>query len=451
MIKRNSQPRRRPAGAKSAKGASRRRLLGIGKDGFLGSLFVRPAVAALAPQSLPPATTLVVIFLRGGMDGLSLVAPASHPRYSAARGSLAIPASTPLDGFFHLGVGGKYLESLYNLNRLAFVHRVGAHGNSLSHFDANVHLESGRNGQVNPLPVFPETGWAARWINATNPPNVSLRGINHGSVQPWSLRGASKTIPVRNPQAYNLPDSTVAVGTPVDTKSIRGVQMRSEFGRPSAPAPVGAAGVATIDTIGIFGQVGNWNAANYPGGYFGDQMRRTEALVRAQASASPPTGMALNAVMLDFGGWDHHANLYPNDFDPHGNGFRSMMDVLSRGLVAFDDNLRASGLGDRYVVVVMSEFGRRVAANGTSGGLDHGNANCWMVLGSGVNGGQVHAAGWNALTNWDNAVLDANGNLAIAYDYRNLLTEILVRRFNYTGQVSQIFDGLTYVPTGVMA
>jgi uncharacterized protein (DUF1501 family) len=123
--------------------------------------------------------------------------------------------------------------------------------------------------------------------------------------------------------------------------------------------------------------------------------------------------LGLDVATVDIGGWDTH------EYQP--GRFKTAVAHLSNGLAAFwNDTARYH---DRLIVVTISEFGRRLRSN-RSMGTDHGRAGVMMVLGAGVKGGRFHGR-WPGLAN---AHLDEGVDLAVATDYRRVLTEILERR-----------------------
>lgn len=119
---------------------------------------------------------------------------------------------------------------------------------------------------------------------------------------------------------------------------------------------------------------------------------------------------------------------------------RGMVDTLAHGLAAFFKDLGT--VGNRVTVVTLTEFGRRLKENG-SGGLDHGWANATLVLGGGVKGGDYYGR-WPGLSD---AALD-DGDLAVTTDYRSIVSEIMLKRFNVTA--AKVFPGFTPKPVGVM-
>ena len=145
----------------------------------------------------------------------------------------------------------------------------------------------------------------------------------------------------------------------------------------------------------------------YPNGSFGEGLVATAAMIKAD--------IGLECVELDIGGWDHHSAM-----GPVNGTLAGMLENLSGGLSALYSDLGRDM--NRVTVVVMSEFGRRVAENG-SAGTDHGHGGAMFVLGGNVNGGQVYTQ-WPGLSPGSLG----NGDLPITTDYRDVLAEILQLR-----------------------
>ena len=156
--------------------------------------------------------------------------------------------------------------------------------------------------------------------------------------------------------------------------------------------------------------------------------------------------------MLNKGGWDHHNNQEPNQA---GGQMYDLMAELSGALDSFWTDLSQieAGTGlpylDRVTVVVVSEFGRRVAEN-NSKGTDHGRGNMAMVLGgSHVNGGQVYDRGWQP--GGIAANLDAQGEDLLAHiDWRDIVAEVLIKKFGTPNIADVFFSGYQYNPLGIV-
>jgi uncharacterized protein (DUF1501 family) len=172
------------------------------------------------------------------------------------------------------------------------------------------------------------------------------------------------------------------------------------------------------------------NGATYPDEDFGRSLKVIAQLIK--------TDLGMQTASIDLGGWDTHEN---EGGDGQGY-FANQVGILSQGLQAFyTDMLRNVG---RITIVVMSEFGRRVAEN-SSGGTDHGHGNFIFVLGGNVNGGVF--GNWPTLKT---AALDEGADLAITTDYRTILSEILLKRLN-NGNLDQVFPGFnSYQALGVV-
>jgi uncharacterized protein (DUF1501 family) len=146
--------------------------------------------------------------------------------------------------------------------------------------------------------------------------------------------------------------------------------------------------------------------ADYPGDSFGSGLREIARLIKAN--------MGLEVVCVDLGGWDTHF------FQGTTSGLQAESIVeLARGLAAFDADLKS--YRGRVTTVVMTEFGRRVYENGSLG-TDHGRGFAMMAIGEKINGGRVIGE-WPGLSE---AESEGPGGLKIRYDYRSVLSELLV-------------------------
>jgi len=372
---------------------------------------------------------LVVVFLRGGMDGLTAVAPYGDPGLYSARPTLAINppgqanGALDLDGFFGLAPSCAALMPAYDRGDLAIVHATGSTDPSRSHFSAQRFMETA-------TPNMGQTsitdGWIGRHLQTISPIGAGdLRALAVQSHLPRSMAGGPGALPVNDPSNFDFP------GEAALASALRGV---IEDAYAEADEPLRGAASASLGAIDLLAGV-NFdgyqpaNGAVYPSGSFGEGLVATAAMIKAD--------IGLECVELDIGGWDHHSAMGPVDGTLAG-----MLENLSGGLAALYADLTAE-LG-RVTIVVMSEFGRRVAENG-SAGTDHGHGGAMLVLGGNVNGGQVHTQ-WPGL---DPGSL-GNGDLPITIDYRDVLAEIIQLRLG-NSSLGDIFPEHTPQFPGITA
>jgi uncharacterized protein (DUF1501 family) len=329
-----------------------------------------PGLAFAAPPPEPRANDrrLVLIFLRGGMDGLTAVAPYGDSRYAAHRGPLAVAApGTPggaldLDGHFGLSPHLVEMHKLYAAGELAVLHAAASPYRERSHFDAQNLLE---NGTVRPF------GREAGWLNvalaaverAAGGERSRTLGFALGPNVPLVLRGPAQVgswSPSRLPQ----PDADLLERL---AALYRGDAL---LGRSFAVAREAQAMME----------------AHHPGGT-GARIQPVAELARA---AGEILGRAdgPRVASIDFGGWDTHISQ------------QGEFSQLTRNLRLLDRSVAAlrTALGPAWrhtAVLIVTEFGRAVAANG-SGGTDHGTAGAAFVAGGAVRGGRV-IADWPGL------------------------------------------------------
>lgn len=394
------------------------------------------AALALAPSWLPRVVfaesdsssrdVIVSLFLRGGGDGLTLVAPFGESAYYDLRPSLAVPApdaSNPnkaidLDGFFGFPRAMGALTNAYDAGDLLIAHACGLDGGTRSHFEAMHFMEVGRGDP--PASLF--TGWLGRHLAATAPTmaDAALRAVGIGAGLQRSLVGAPKALPIQELGSFGLE------GRPV-TRVERQEALEEMYSVFDDPLRTSAGDTfRAIDLLKRIGFNGYQPAggARYPDTDYGNALKSTAALIKAD--------VGVEAVAIDLDGWDTH-----DVQGPFAGFMAGLMEEFADGLAAFHRDV--IGQGRRNVVVVaMSEFGRNARENG-SAGTDHGTGGALFVLGGHIRGGQV-LADWPGL---EREQLFEGQDLAITTDYRDLLSEILVKRGGNTN-IDQVFNDPSY-------
>ena len=364
--------------------------------------------------------TLVVVFLRGGADGLALVSPTSDPEFIAARpedlrvlrkgdsaGHVIKQLFADVDFRFHPAAQG--LSDLYNAGDLSLIHAAGLTEATRSHFDAEARIErAAKAGDAG--------GWLGRWLK-TIPEGGDLPALAVGTSMPGALDGHEAAV------AEELGNLILAGGHWL-APALR-QRLQQGFG---AHGPVDASMGQLLELSQIIsGRI--WSAAdNAVRPYVADVLYPADNPISAPLMTIAQTlklGMGTRVATVDVPGWDTHVR--------QSGDFNNQVRWLSEGLMAFWRDL--GPLQQDTSVVVMSEFGRRLRSN-ASGGTDHGRGNVMMVLGPQAKGGRMLGR-WPGLTN---DVLEEGADLAVTTDYRTVLAELMSGHMK-AGDLSTIFPG----------
>ncbi|NUQ66836.1 MAG: DUF1501 domain-containing protein [Phycisphaerales bacterium] len=410
----------------------------LSRRGFMALTGAGLAAAAIAPACFPRVAlakdyrssmrdVVIQVYLRGASDGLSMCVPWGDNAYYAARPTLAVPRPdsgqanrcTDLNGFFGLAEPLLPLLPAYQDGKLLIVHATGSHDPSRSHFDAQRFMEVGK-----PNDPALGTGWLGRHLAGVGPmiQNPLLRGVGIATGLQRTLVGGPQTLPIPNLDTFGLTGFTTSIPS-------RSSALTSLY--TGAAAPLGAAATDTINTIDLLNTIEfagyvPAGGAVYPSGAFGLALKQSAALIKAQ--------VGVEAIAIDVGGWDTH--------DQQGNltGFMAgLMNTLALTLAAFYRDM-TTGVAPTFSLVVMSEFGRRVAENG-SAGTEHGHGNCMFVMGNCIDGGRV-------LANWPGlgaGQLFENRDLQVTIDYRDILAEIVSSRMG-NPNLASVFPDPAYTP-----
>jgi uncharacterized protein (DUF1501 family) len=367
-------------------------LLGTGAAALAATL-PRAVVAKAMTES-----RVVVVILRGAMDGLAAVPPYGDRDYRALRGDLAIAApgqgdgAIDLDGFFGLHPSLAPLHDVYAKRQLAIVNAVATPYRDRSHFDGQDLLE---NGTVTPHAVH--DGWLNRALGLVG--GSQTLGLAVGQSVPLILRGQAAVTswsPVKLPEV-----SAEFLDRVADL-------YRNDPVFASALA-MGLGDQALVDKVSD-------TPGTDGGGVKMNMLQRGAGLVKTVTSTvgkllADPTGPRV--AVIDVPGWDTHAN--------QGTAAGRLAPVLAGladGLVGLEQAM--APVWNRTVVLTLTEFGRTAHPNGT-GGTDHGTATAAFVMGGAVNGGRVIAK-WPGLSN---AQLYQSRDLAPTADTRSICKAIL--------------------------
>lgn len=375
---------------------SRRGLMRAGGGVFASAFLPRFASAA------PGDPRLVVIILRGALDGLSAVAPVGDPDYADLHGQIALGlsgphAALPLNSLFALNPAMPVFARLYKARQAAIVHATATAYRERSHFDGQDVLESGMPG-----PGFVQSGWLNRAIDLMpRGDRVGSKGgkgaLAVGAATPLVLRGNA---PVLGWAPQTLPYASDDLAKRVlDLYAHRDPHL----GRMLAQG-------LDLDRIATR-EMGNDMKPR--GGGPDVAMRQTaQGAARLVAADDGP-----RIAALSFDGWDTHAN---------EGGATGRLAQLLGGLDGAFDELE-KGLGPKWAstaVVAITEFGRTAKINGTTG-TDHGTASVAFLAGGAIAGGRV-------ITDWPGlkpAQLYQNRDLKPTTDLRSVLKGLLADQF----------------------
>lgn len=353
---------------------------------------------------------LVVVFLRGAVDGLNVVVPHGDPAYYQARPTIAVArpgapnGAIDLTGYFGMHPAMASLRPYWNNGQLAFVHAAGSPDPSRSHFEAQDYMETGTPGQHNT-----RDGWLNRMLGTLPKSASPVQALTVGEALPRILTGPQvvANMPTgRNaarPTALDQPAMNQAFGALYAEDAVLGKAYQDGL----------AARKTLMAEMNDEQRMAN-NGAPLPNGLSLDTARLGRLM-----RGDPRIRLSFLAV----GGWDTHIN------QGSGTGqLANRLAPLSDGLATL-----AAELGPAFndtVIVVVSEFGRTFKENG-NGGTDHGHGNAIWLLGGNVRGRKIYGQ-WPGI---NAAALNEGRDLAVTTDFRTVLA-LLAEKHMRTGDAS---------------
>lgn len=413
-----------PAGT----GIDRRRFL-LGAAGGLLSVYgaerlgltgraLADGIAEAATVQGPDSPVLVSVFLQGGIDALSVLAPVEDPTYRKLRPTLAVApgAGVPFteDPRLHWNPSAGSLALLHDAGKVTVFPGIGYTTPDMSHFTSRHYWEVG----VTETRVL--TGWLGRYLDAAGSANNPLQGLSmDGQMNPTLATARNPVAAIDRPNDFSIWLENVwgdVFDWALDSASSLGsAQSRSHESAlaqvAQAASEVGVVRNALAPFHDANGNPTYKSPVTYPTNASSDFPQRLAGLAAMIAGRLPIRCVGLTTDTQ----FDTHSGQAPT--------FDTGLSLAADSLVAFQADLEARGIADRVLVHVWSEFGRRALENG-SAGTDHGAAGVSLLIGTRSVGTMVGE--WPGLTD-----LDVNGNLRENVDFRGVYCSLIEQWFGH--------------------
>lgn len=339
--------------------------IGAAAPPWLASIAKADVVKLATGRKIDPDNILVVCQLSGGNDGLNTVVPYTNSAYYAARPVLGLKedAILKLDEEFGLHSGMEGFKSLYDEKKAAIVQSVGYPNPDRSHFKSmEIWQTANPDGRE-------QYGWLGKYLD---------QQIKSGSTNPVLALGLSRTKPdafkakvASVPCFASLADIKAFVGDPDAERMLREVQGMEAYGNADAEA-VRKANLSALDAMAELNRAldSYTPKMQYGNDQFGQGFKQIAHLI----ATSPKT----RVIYFATGGFDTHSQ--------QAAQHAKLLQDFSNGIKAFMDEMKTLRKENKVIVLVFSEFGRRVREN-ASAGTDHGAGAPMFVVGGQVTGG----------------------------------------------------------------
>ncbi|MGF1482848.1 MAG: DUF1501 domain-containing protein [Opitutales bacterium] len=394
-------------------------------------------------QPVNAGKTLVIVFLRGGTDGLNLVVPFNDPDYYNLRHSIAIAepgksqGAIDLDGFFGLHPRAQALAPLLKSGEATALHAVGYAHNTRSHFEEQDTWETGIIGNT-----VSSDGWLNRHL-LTSTGRGPIRALSIGDNLPRILHGKAEAIAVKGLTDLAIPQTKKGIRPDALRAALEDAYCTHEpserRNRIDAETLLAQTAGATLDGMKHLQSVANQKytpAAEYPNDPFGRGLQNVARMIKGD--------IGLEVVELTLGGWDTH-----NDQGGVDGSFGNNCQTLAEGLAAFHKDL-GSRMND-VLVLTLSDFGRTAAENGT-GGTDHGWGNCMFAIGGNIPKVRAQQSS-PVLTQWPGLAkeqLNQGRDLLHTTDFRDVIGEVIQEHLG-NPNLKTVLPDHAFKPVGLIA
>jgi len=395
---------------------TRRQFVKGGAAAFTMTFAAPEFLSDLARAQGASVRNLIVLYLSGGNDALSMLVPYNDSFYYSRRGSIAVPAGSVLQiGTDSSGVAlGLHprltgLRQIFNQGALALIQRTGYDNQSRSHFQGTDIWSTANPANSTGL------GWIGRYLDSLPSPVDPLVGWNTTRDLPRVLQANKVAVPaIPNPAQYSFNSPNVGIEAQVERAAAIRINSHVPVDRPEVAFVYGSAqaAMATLDRVA---QVATYTPGGYPNTPFGQAMRAVAgAMVR---------GIGTKVFYVTTGGFDTHSGQGVNQVN---GSYYGLMGILNDGLIAFYNDIRNQGLLGDTLLLTFSEFGRRINENG-SAGTDHGAGSLMMAMGGRLNGG-FYGTAPRLAPDPQNPTLENNGNdVHYAIDFRSVYAQVIDR------------------------
>ncbi|MCU1383802.1 MAG: hypothetical protein JWL71_2499 [Acidobacteria bacterium] len=393
---------------------TRRQFVTGGVAAFTVTYAVPGFLSDLARAQGAHARNLVVLYMSGGNDSLSMLAPYNDPFYTSRRPTLAIPAGQVLQigtdsSRVALGLHPRLtgLKQIFDQGRLAFIQRTGYENQSRSHFTGTDIWSTADPNNSQGL------GWVGRYLDSLPSPVDPLVGWNTTGSLPHVLQAHTAVPAIASPAGYAFSSPNSGAEAAAERSTAVRIASHVPVDRPELAFVYGStqAALATLDRVATVASYRPSPA--YPTTGFAQAL---------QAVAGAMTkSIGTRVFYVTTAGFDTHAAQNVNTV---GGAYYNLMATLNDGLLAFYNDLRGQGLLDDTLVLSFSEFGRRITENGSQG-TDHGSASVMMAMGGKVNGG-LYGTAPDLNPDPKNPTLENSaGDVKYETDFRSVYAQVL--------------------------
>ena len=394
---------------------TRRQFVKGGMAAFTVTFAAPEFVSDLARAQGAHTRNLVILYLGGGNDSLSMIAPYNDPFYASRRPSLAVPAGQVLQigtdsSKVALGLHPRLtgLKQIFDQGRLALVQRTGYPNQSRSHFQG-VDIWSTAD-PVNSSGL----GWVGRYLDSLPSPVDPLVGWNTTGSLPHVLMASHTSVPaISNPAGYSFSSPNGGAEAAAERSTALKIASHLPVDRPELAFVYGSAQAAlgTLDRVATVAAYAPSLA--YPASGLGQALRAVAGAMNK--------GIGTRVFYVTTGGFDTHS---AQNVNATNGAYYNLMATLNDALLAFFNDLKNQGLLDDTLLVSFSEFGRRITENGSQG-TDHGSASAMMVMGGKVNGG-LYGTAPSLSTDPGNPTLENNaGDVKFETDFRSVYAQVI--------------------------